>query len=112
MHKLTEIKQLGIWNYLGDQLQATLTSDFEQLSESDQEAIFDSLNQLEQVHSEMATTDAGKASFAIVLQKALINVMDDLIREVKDLRQKHFDLKENSQNSADQAAANDLLSQM
>ena len=112
MHSIKELQALSIWKYLGEKMQETLTQDFELLPEKEQEVLFGSLQSIEQVKQEMIQDGSGEAGFAFVLQKALVNVMDELMHEVKDIRHKHFVIKETTERKSEVSNAEDLLDQM
>jgi len=105
---IEQLKQLQIWNYLGADMQNALEQKLATLDDAAKMQIATSLTGLEKTYQEVKS-QANEETFVYLMQKALLNLADDLLREVDDVKKDYFKEKEQTERTEEVQAVEATL---
>lgn len=108
MIEQTDLKNLKIWKYLGQDIAILLQERMLELDEAAKSSLKATLLDLE-TSCEEVTKVAGEDVFEGVMQEALLGIMDDLVHEVNDLKKECYEAMENEDRSNENGLAELML---
>lgn len=105
---IVQLKALQVWTYLGAEMQAALEQKFSTMDEAGMTQVSTALMGLQKTFEEVKT-EANEETFIFLMQKALLNLADDLLREVDDVKKEYFKEKEQAERTAEVRVAEATL---